>query len=381
MIRFLSKTKKADLKGTALVRLDFNTEDEWRMRTSLPTIRFLRSRADKIVIVSHRGRPDPVSGKKLEKFDQKFSLRKDARQLSRWLRTPICFMPHFEFKKIRKEIADALRGSVFLLENVRFLKTETTPRPELARSLASLADYYVNDAFAVCHRAADSVSGIERFIPSYAGPELEKEVQFLSRVLARPAHPLVFIIGGGKAHDKLMVMKYFRKKADAFLLGGVAANTLICAKGMDVGNSEVDDDPKDQKHFRAVLAYPNLMLPCDWKMGKGKILDIGADTITDFIKIIRKARTIVWSGPLGFFEKKPYDRGTLAVARAIAANGKAFSLAGGGETVAFLKMHRLDKKFSFISTGGGAMLEFLAGKKLPGIEALKRSKIKSQKSK
>jgi phosphoglycerate kinase len=260
------------------------------------------------------------------------------------------------------------------LENIRFLRSENTPAPELARRLAGLADYFVNDAFAVSHRESDSVAKVERFLPSYAGLELEKEIRTLSGVMRRPKRPLVVVVGGAKAHDKLGIIKFFRKKADAFLLGGAAANTMLRLSGKNVGKSLVDKSIADLPELKQILKYKNIFLPVDWRTQNNAILDIGPETAKLYVRKLRGARTIIWAGPMGYIEKKKFAQGNLAVARAIAANRKAFSVTGGGETVMFLKKHKLDKKFGFISTGGGAMLEFLAGKKLPGIEALKSSR-------
>jgi len=334
------------------------------MKAAVPTVQFLLKRKVTVIVISHRGRP--------EGFDKKLSLKKDAGELQKLLKKPVYFIPHFKFAEIEKIVRDAEPGSVFLLENMRFLPGEEKNDPKLAASLARLADAYVNDAFAVSHRADASVVAIAKLLPSYAGLELEKEIKCMGHALERPKRPLVIIAAGGKAHDKLEVIENFKTKADAFLMGGAAANTLLSLKGMDVGSSLVDKDQKDLKKLHKVLGYPNIILPVDFARGNGAILDIGPKSIKIFISKIKSARTIVWSGPLGLIEKKSYEYGTLEIAKAIAGNTRAFSLTGGGETVMFLKKHRLDKKFTFISTGGGAMLDFLAGKKLPGIEALRR---------
>lgn len=362
-VKFLSKTNRKALRGTALLRLDFNTEDDWRMKAVVPTIRFLLGRASKIVIVSHRGRPDG--------FDKKFSLKKSVAILSRLIRRPVKFIDHFRFAEIGRTVATAPRGSLFLLENLRFLKGEEANSPALARQLARLADFYVNDAFAVSHRANASVAAITKFLPGYAGLELEKEIASLSRVTQRPRRPLVVVLGGEKAADKLGVIKYFRKRTDWFLLGGGPANTILFLKGIDVEQSVRDRDPRDLRALKGVANYKNLILPDDFIWHGSMIWDLGPKAIQVFGRKIKDARTILWSGPLGLIEKKKYARGSIALVRAIARNRCAFSVAGGGETVMFLKKYKLDKKFSFISTGGGAMMDFLAGKKLPGIEALR----------
>jgi len=355
---------RAIKEKTVLLRLDFNTEDEWRMQASLKTIRFLLKFKAKIVILSHRGRPKGA--------DQKLTLGKDARNLASLLGRKVQFIPHFRFAEIGKSAAQAPPGSVFLLENLRFLRGEEVNERGLARKFAKLGDAYVNDAFAVSHRANASVAAITRYIRSYAGLELEREIEALSRVLRHPERPLVVILGGGKVHDKLGVLDNFRRKTDYFLVGGAAANTLLLLRGMDVKESLVDRNALDLKKFRSVLGYKNLVLPIDYKFAERKILDIGGNSVQSFIAKIKEARTIIWSGPLGLIESPPYDRATFEVAKAVTANRRAFSVVGGGETVMFLKKHGLDRKMSFVSTGGGAMLDFLAGEKLPGIEALKR---------
>jgi phosphoglycerate kinase len=370
MIKCLSGADKKRLAGTALLRLDFNTEDDWRMRAVLPSIKFLLQTSERVVIVSHRGRP---AG-----FDKKLSLKSDASKLSRLLGgKKVVFINNFRFAEIKKQIAAAPRGSIFLLENLRFLPGEEKNDPKLAKQLASLADFYVNDAFAVSHRANASVAAITDFLPSYAGIELENEIRSLSKAMVSPQHPVVLVLGGAKASDKLGVIAYFKNKAEWFLLGGGSANTLLWLNGTDVKKSMKDSDPKELLLLKKIAAYQGVVLPTDvvWGAAGGvaqsAILDLGPKTVREFNKKIATARTIIWSGPLGLIEKKQYATASIAVARAIGRNRRAFSVSGGGETVMFLKKYALDKKFSFISTGGGAMLDFLAGKKLPGIEALK----------
>jgi phosphoglycerate kinase len=368
MIKYLSKTDPKRLAGTALLRLDFNTEDDWRMKAVLPTIKLLLKTSARIVIVSHRGRPVG--------FDKKLSLRGDAARLSTLLGgKKVIFISHFRFAEIRAQVAAAPRGSIFLLDNLRFLPGEERNDPKLAKALASLADFYVNDAFAVSHRADASVVAITEFLPSYAGIEMENEIRSLSKAIIKPKHPVVLILGGAKAADKLGVISYFKKKADWFLLGGGPANSILSLDGIDVKNSVKDSDPKELSALKKIAAYKSVVLPVDFVWGDasvgGRILDVGPRTIAAFNKRIVAARTIIWSGPLGLIEKKRYAKASIASARAIGRNRRAFSVSGGGETVMFLKKYKLDKKFSFISTGGGAMVDFLAGKKLPGIEALK----------
>jgi len=373
------------------LRLDFNTEDDWRMRAVLPTIKFLSCVADKIIILSHRGRPSsspiralarpnpPAGGEgenwRMGEFNKKFSLRKDALRLQKLLRRRVRFIPHFDFLKIKKLIIGAPAGSIFVLENLRFLKGEEENDKKFAKQLTSLGDYYVNDAFAVSHRENASVCAITEFLPSFVGLELEQEIMALSQIMKKPKRPLVIILGGVKLSDKLGIIQYFKNKTDWFLVGGAVANTLLMLKGVDVKRSVVvDRDPHEAKSFKKLLHSKKILIPADWRMKNEMILDIGSKTMEIFGQKIKNAKTIIWNGPVGLMEKKPFDKGTFAVAQAIAKNRRAFSLIGGGETVTFLKKHRLDKKFSFISTAGGAMLEFLAGKRLPGIAALQEGR-------
>ncbi|MCL5733432.1 MAG: phosphoglycerate kinase [Patescibacteria group bacterium] len=369
MISYLRGIRK--LKGVAILRLDFNTEDDWRMKASLSTINFLLRQKVKILILSHKGRPSSVKIKagKPEGFDAALSLKKDAVKLSGLLGKKVVFFDNFNFSKTKKIIDSAVPESVFVLENLRFLPGEEKNDIRLAKRLAALGDFYVNDAFAVSHRADASVAAITKFLPSYAGLEMEKEIKVLSRIIRNPQKPLVMVFGGAKISDKLGVIKYFKNKSSAFLLGGALANTLLALKGQNVGQSLIEKG--GDKENKKILNYKNLFLPIDSVWEKGKILDIGPKTIRIFENKINGAKSVIWNGPMGFIEKKNLTKGTLGVAMAIIKDKKIFSVAGGGETVMFLKKHKLDKKFSFISTGGGALLDFLAGEKLPGIEALK----------
>ena len=378
-IKYLTKVNPGKLRGVALVRLDFNTDDAWRMDAALPTLKLISKYAKSILIISHRGRPvfaKIPAGKpagRFDGFDKKLSLRVNALQLQKKIGRKVKFLRNFKWDKIKKELCFSPRGSVYLLENIRFLPEESTPEPELARRLAELADYYVNDAFPVDHHESDSVSIVDKFLPSYAGLQLQKEIENLSGVMNNPKHPLVLIVGGAKTADKLAVIKKLYNKADHILFGGAAANTVLKTMGVDVGDSLVDDKA-DKKYLLRLARSKKVVLPMDWAKENGAIYDIGPKTEELFAEKIKTARMIVWSGPMGQIEKKKFALGNLAVARAIVKNKKAFSVTGGGETVSFLKKYKLDKKFSFVSTGGGAMLDYLAGEKLPGIEALKKSK-------
>lgn len=356
-MKTLREADAASLAGIAILRLDFNTEDTWRMEASLETINFLLEKADKIVILSHKGRPGGV--------DPKLSLRNDSEILKKLLGREVDFFSEFNFEEIKTEIEGAPRGSIFLLENLRFLPGEEANDPALAQSLASLGNFYVNDAFAVSHRENASVVALPKLLPSYIGFEFKKEIDNLNKII-NTEPPFILILGGGKAEEKLEMIKFLYDKISAAVLGGVPANTLLKIKGADVAESITAKEPEKFKDF---LNMDKIILPEDWVAEDGKILDIGSQTIENFKYHIRGAKTIVWNGPLGLIENEKFMKGTLAIAEEI-ANSNAFTLVGGGETVMFLKQFGLDKKIKFISTGGGAMLDFLAGKELPGIKAL-----------
>lgn len=361
MIKYLSKTSSKKLTGVAIVRLDFNTEDDWRMKAAIPTLELLLKHAKALVILSHKGRPLG--------FQKQYSLVNDAKKLSVLLGKNVDFVDNFNFDEIRHRIANAIPKSVLVLENLRFVSMEKGNEDSFAMNLASLGDYFVNEAFAVSHRAEASVVGITKYLPSYAGLGLEKEVSNLSRVMMKPKSPLVMIFGGAKSADKLAVIKYFRKKAKCFLIGGALANTLLYLKGTDIGTSLFE--PEVNKMIKNLSQDEAIVLPVDFRKQGSKILDVGPKSSTLFAKKIREAKTIVWNGPLGLIEREAFRAGTISIMRAIVANKKAFSVVGGGETVMILKEEGFYDKISFVSTGGGAMLDFLAGKKLPGIEALK----------
>lgn len=359
-MRYLSGASKERLSGTAIVRLDFNTEDTWRMETAIPTLKFILKKDCKVLVLSHRGRPQGL--------DKKLSLAKKAEKLGKLLGRRVFFIDHFRFAEVKRIIDRAPRASVFVLENIRFLDEEYKNDRKLGKQLAGLGDFYVNEGFPISHRKDASVVAITKFLPAFAGFQLEKEIKYLSHVMKNPKKPFLFILGGGKAGDKLGLLKFFKSKADKFLIGGEPANTLLWIKGVDIGESIAEKGNK--KAFMSILKFKKLVLPVDYHLKGKKIFDIGPKTEKLFMDEIRKARTVIWNGPVGLFEEKGYDRGSKTVARAITLNRKCFSLAGGGETIQFLRKYKFFDKFSFVSTGGGAMLEFLAGEKLPGIEAL-----------
>jgi len=354
-MRYLSGLDKKQFKGeVVLVRVDFNVEDihdALRLEASLPTIKFLRERCARVVLLSHRGRPKRREPKESLKFLIPYLQRRLAE--------------HVDFLT---DIPDCLpMGNVFLIENLRFWSGEAANDKNFARRLANLGEHYVNDAFAVDHRANASITQLPKLLPSYSGLLLEKEIKTLGEVMKRPKQPLVLILGGAKVSDKLGMIKYFLPKTRTILLGGETANTFLAAKKTDIGRSEIEKHMLPEAH--KLLKESEIITPTDWVMDKKKILDIGPKTIERFKKEIAGAATIIWNGPLGRFENPKFREGSRAIARAIASS-KAFSVVGGGETTELILQLGLEKKFSFLSTGGGAMLEFLSGKKLPGVEAL-----------
>ena len=346
-MKYLSALKNKDLSDKiCLLRLDFNIEGNWRMIAVLPTIKFLIKKCHSIVIFSHRGRPQQQVQSQKFKVES-LSLKPQAGQLSRLLKRKIIFIKDFDFVGIRRKVLSAKKGSVFLLENLRFLEGEEKNSVVLAKQLAFLGEIYVNDSFAVSHRANASVAAITKFIPAYAGFELESEIKNLTKAIKDPKKPLIVILGGVKIEDKLQVYDNLKNKASKFLIGGALDKKLLNLK------------------------LKKALLPVDFSTEKGRVMDVGPETAEIYCKEIRKAGTIIWNGPLGNINKNKFQNSTKLVAKCVASNTKAFKIIGGGETVMFLKKMGLDKKINFISTGGGAMLDFLAGKKMPGIKALK----------
>ncbi len=370
MIKYLSGQNLKKFSGkTCLLRVDLNVEigmplDSYRLETVIPTVQLLLKNNVRVVLMSHRGRPKGI--------DKELSLKPFAPIFTRKLRVPIRFVGTLDFKEAKKEIGTS-KNEIFLLENLRFLPGEESNNAEFAEQLASLGDFFVNDAFAVSHRANASVAAIVKFLPSYAGLLLEKEVKNLDKAMKSDDHPFTIIVGGAKVSDKLGVVKRFWKKADDFLVGGSPASTFLEAEGMDVGDSLVD-----AATIPMIAPYLNakkIHLPNDVKYQSTKILDIGPKTVKEYADVIKQSKVIIWNGPMGWFERKGFGNGTRGIWKAILANKKAHIIVGGGETVTSLKTlypkpYALSSNV-FLSTGGGAMLAYLSGEKLPGIEALR----------
>jgi len=386
-MKLLRKAKKSAFKGkTVLLRIDLNVEpgaplDSYRLEAVLPTIRFLRARGARVVMMSHRGNPEAKSmGQTANR--KALSLRPFTALLLKKLREKVVFVDDADLKEAKRKIT-ASKESFFLLENLRFWEGERKNSAQFSKRLAVLGDAYVNDAFAESHRKVASITGIPKYLPSYAGLRLEEEVKRLGGVMKKPLHPVTLVVGGAKIADKVGVIEYFWKRADAVLMGGGPANTFFAAEGVPMGDSLVDVSA-----FPFVKEYRDkgkIMLPVDSEVhaakGSERILDIGEVTARWFGDIVEDSKTVIWNGPMGFFEKKGFEKGTIAVWKAILAlakkNPRARIVVGGGETIASLQLlkannYKLKTSNLFLSTGGGAMLEFLSGEKLPGIEALKR---------
>jgi len=388
--------KDADIKNKrVLVRADFNVAldasgrvlDDFRLRATLPTIQYLKEQGAEIILMAHLGRPQDTD--KSEAISDKFSLWPIAEKLSELLGQEVRLAPDCVGKETAL-MADQMKpGEILLLENLRWHGEEEKNDIEFAGQLALLGDIYVNDAFGVSHRAHASVAAITGCLPSCVGFLLAKEVGNLTRVRDNPDHPLVAVIGGAKISTKIKLIQSFLNKAEDVILGGALANTMLHAKGIAIGRSfvetEILPELKNLELTNTKIHLPVDAVLCENKEGTGAfrvgavgstgeqelILDIGPDSQKLFASIIARAKMVVWNGPMGLFETKSFDGGTIAVAQAVINSG-AYSIVGGGETVAFLAKLGLLDKFSFVSTGGGAMMEFLSGEDLPGIVALEK---------
>lgn len=399
--------KAAKLKGkTVLMRVDVNVplsdagavSDDFRIRSIVPTVERLLAQECKVILCGHLGRPDGV-------WTKKYSLAPVAEYVAQLLHRPyatsgaalpkkpgvILWTGSVAEQAERAAIMQSPAEHVVVLENIRFYPEEEKNEASFAKQLASLADVYVNEAFAVDHRKAASITGVPKYLPAYAGLLLEKEITGLERILRKPKSPFVVMMGGAKISDKAKTLQNLGKRADTIIVGGGLANLFFAARGYEIGKSKAESDAvklawQMDKNFKGKLVLPvdvvvasatldpNSIRTCaPHEVKKSElILDAGPKTILAFAKILKQAKTIVWNGPLGFFEHPPFHHSTMALARVIGgvATGKAFAVVGGGETVDAIRQAHQEQYVDHVSTGGGALLEYLAGKDLPGIKAL-----------
>ncbi len=385
--------KDVDLKGKKVfVRCDFNVPmdenqkitDNTRIVAALPTIRYLLEQNCKIILASHLGRPKG-------EVKPEYSLKPVAEELSNQLGKEVIMAKDVIGEDAMQKANHLQEGEILLLENVRFHKEETENDPEFSKKLASMAEIFVNDAFGTAHRAHSSTTGIAAYLPAVSGFLIEKELQFLGNAVQNPERPFVAILGGAKVSDKIGVIEHLIEKVDTIIIGGGMAYTFFKAQGYEVGKSICEMDKLDLAKQLMQKAKENnvkFILPIDTKIAKEPTqdaesktvkcteipadwegFDIGEETIKMIVEEIKKAKTVVWNGPLGLFEVDQFAMGTNAVAQTL-AQIDATTIIGGGDSISAIKKAGVEDKMTHVSTGGGASLEFLEGKRLPGIEAL-----------
>ena len=385
--------RDVDVKGKrVLCRVDFNVPldgervtDDTRIRAALPTLRWLLENGAAVVLLSHLGRPKG-------KPDARYSLKPVAARLAELLGLPVAMASDCVGPEVQALAQGLKPGQVLLLENVRFHAAETDNDPDFARALAGLGDFFVNDAFGSAHRAHASTTGVAGFLPAAAGLLMEKELAELGGLVSAPQAPFVVLLGGAKVGDKIGVMENLIGKADRILIGGGMAFPFLKARGLEIGRSLCEEDLEVPRRIEAKArgTRTELLLPLDVvvasEFAEGAPhrvvpveeipadmmgLDIGPRTVELFANELSASRTVFWNGPMGVFEKKPFDCGTRAVAQAV-ADSQARSVVGGGDSVAALEQAGLADRITHVSTGGGASLEFVEGRELPGVAALRR---------
>jgi len=385
--------RDVDLKGKRIImRVDFNVPldkegnitDDTRIRAALPTIKYVLEQDTKLILMSHLGRPKG-------QVKEELRLAPVGKRLQELLGKDIIVCKDSIGEEVKKIISGMQSGDIVILENLRFHKEEEANDPEFAKELASYADIYVNDAFGTAHRAHASTEGIAHYLPAVAGFLMEKEIDFLGKLLYQPAKPYIAIIGGAKVSSKIGVLEKLLEKVDALLIGGGMSYTFLKAKGFEVGNSLVETEKinlafelikkADEKGISLQFPVDNLVadrIDADARVKltdtnvipKDMIgVDIGPKTIKQYKKEIKKASTIFWNGPMGIFEIDKFAKGTIQIAKAV-ASAKGTTVVGGGDSVAAVNKVGVADKIDHVSTGGGASLEFLEGKELPGIKVL-----------
>lgn len=392
-IKFINEIEPKEKR--VLLRVDFNVTlnpdhsiaDDFRIRQSLPTIKLLLKNKNKLILISHLDRP---KGK-----DPKYSLKPVVDDFQKYLPEHKILLtenlnPNLPPFKTQKE------NEIIFLENIRFWPEEQKNDPSFAKKLAKLGNIFVNDAFGVCHRTNASVVGIPKYLPSFGGLLLKKEIETISKAIENPKHPFVSIIGGAKISTKIALIDRLLEISDYLLIGGGLANTFLCAQGINIGNSFCEYEKVEMARkilFKAAQMNSAIVLPEDVVVGDpkntenggkvlkveeindgedGAILDIGPETQAKFGAIIGKAKTIIWNGPVGYIENPAFRRGTDFIYYSITQNPDAISIVGGGDTLAAISKKEYLEKITHISTGGGAMLEFIEKGTLPGIEAIKK---------
>lgn len=387
--------KDLEVRGKrVIVRVDFNVPiekgkitDDTRIVKSLPTIQYLIKQSARVILISHLGRP--------KNKESEFSLKPVAERLSKLLKQPVKFVLDCIGKTAQKETEALKNGGVTLLENLRFYKEEEKNDPEFSKALAGLADVYVDDAFGAAHRAHASTVGITEYLPSAAGLLLAKEIEYFDRVLEKPERPFTSILGGSKVVDKIKVIENLMTRVDYLLIGGAMAYTFLKARGHKIGNSKFDFEGLEvakqilekTKHVKIQFLLPidHIIAETVTEGAKTEIseidipdgwigVDIGPKTSERYQAIISKSKTVVWNGPVGVFEIKAFSEGTTQIAESMSRLKGATTVIGGGETAAAIAKLGLEAKLSHVSTGGGASLEYLEGRVLPGVEALCKSK-------
>ncbi len=381
--------RDVDVKGKrVLVRVDFNVPladgevaDDTRIRAAIPTIQYLLDHGAAVILMSHLGRPEG-------QIREELRMDPVARSLAQLLGQEVAKVDDCVGADTKEAAAALQPGQILLLENLRFHPEETDNNPAFARQLASLAHVYVNDAFGTAHRAHASTSGVPEYLPAVAGLLMERELDFLGKALSSPERPFVAILGGKKISDKIGVVRSLLGKVDLLLIGGAMANTFLKAQGCEVGQSFVEDDSLPMAREILQQADGKLLLPVDVVVGDsfsadaeattvgieevppgGLILDVGPRTLSLFQEKIASAKTVVWNGPLGVFEFPRFATGTVSLAKSL-GEAPATTIVGGGDSIAALRQAGLMDKMSHVSTGGGASLQFLEGKTLPGVAAL-----------